>query len=288
MKLENAKRFGKIFSSLGIYLSGLKPSLKGELAQLEADVTPSQYFSIGILTFFFVSFLMLLCLGSVVWLLFENQFMDLLWIVIGSSFGMGLFIFIQFIFYPSALLLQKAKQLNKDLLFSLRHLLIQVRSGVPLYNAMVSVSEADYGIVSEEFRQTAKEISGGTSQSEALENMVIRTPSVYLRRVVWQISNALRAGSDLAGVIETLVHEFSEEERVRLQRFSKELSPWALMYLMLTVIFPTMGIAMLLVLTSLAPINVTNEMFVIFAGMFTAFQFFFIKFLKNKRPALRF
>jgi len=288
MSLMKAKRYSKLLTPIGRNLSRLKPPLESELAQLEIDATPSQYMSMAVLSFIFVFFIMAGFLAFLISFLFELPLLGYFVLIISSSLVMGLFSFMQFTFYPQNLLQLKAKKLNRDLLFALRHLLIQVRSGVPLYNAMVSLSQADYGIVSDEFKQTAKEISGGTSQTEALSNMIIRTPSVYLRRVVWQISNALRAGSDLAEVIETLVKEFSEEERVRLQRFGKELSPWALMYLMFTVIFPTMGIAMLLVLTSLAPITITNEMFAIFIVFFSSFQFFFIKFLKNKRPSVRF
>ena len=288
MNLNQAKRFSKIFAPFGRNLSRLKPSLTSELVQLEIDATATQYMSMAFLAFTLVTLSMFSLLLILMLLLFNGQVAGFLILISVSALIMGLFSFLQFTFYPQNLLMLKAKKLNRDLLFALRHLLIQVRSGVPLYNAIVSLSQADYGIVSKEFKQTAKEMSGGLSQTEALSNMLMRTPSVYLRRVVWQISNALRAGSDLSNVIETLVKEFTDEERVRLQRFGKELSPWALMYLMFTVIFPTMGIAMLLVLTSLAPITISNEMFAMFVIFFTAFQFFFIKFLKSKRPSVRF
>ncbi len=288
MNLRNAKRFSKFLTPIGRNLSRIKPSLDSELVQLEINATPTQYMSMAALAFLLTFIEMFLFLMIVLVLIFESKATDFLLLVFISSTIMAFFIFMQFSFYPQNLLQLKAKKLNRDLLFALRHLLVQVRSGVPLYNAMVSLSQADYGIVSEEFKQTAKEISRGVSQTEALSNMVMRTPSVYLRRVVWQISNALRAGSDLSQVIESLVKQFSEEEKVRLRRFGKELSPWALMYLMFTVIFPTMGIAMLLILTSLAPITITNEMFALFIVFFSSFQFFFIKFLKNKRPSVRF
>ncbi len=285
---KTAKRISKPFASIGRNLSRLKPSLNSELVQLEVDATPAQYMSMAFMIMVLMFIAMAVLLFLLVFVLFESKALEYLGLVITSAAIIALFSFFQFTFYPQNLLELKAKKLNRDLLFALRHLLIQVRSGVPLYNAMVSLSEADYGIVSKEFRQTAKEISGGVSQSDALSNMLVRTPSIYLRRVVWQMSNAIRAGSDLGQVIQQLVKQFTEEERVKLRRFGKELSPWALMYLMFTVIFPTMGIAMLLILSSLAPITITTQMYALFIIFFTIFQFFFVKFLKNKRPSVRF
>jgi len=286
-EIRRVKRFSRIFKPIAMKISFLLPSLKSDLTQLEADVTPTEYVSIGIISAIYSFSLVFFSLFLVIFVLMPSQLPSVFLILLGSSIVFSFFIFLQTLFYPSVVLKRKANDLNKDILFALRHLLIQIRSGVLLYNAIISVSQAGYGVVSKEFEIVAKEINGGTPQTEALDNMVLRTPSSYLRRAVWQIANALRAGSDLANTIETLVKEFSEEERVRLQRFSKELSPWALMYLMLTVIFPTMGIAMLLVLSTLAPINLNESMFFIFTIFFAAFQFFFVKFLKNKRPMLR-
>jgi len=285
---SKAKKYSRVFNPIARKLVSLKPSLKAELAQLDFPFTPVEYFSVTILTFFYVFVMFVIGISLVVFLLSASQFHEIFSIILLSGFVLSLFITGQVLYYPSMLLKKKAEELNKDILFALRHLLIQVRSGVPLYNAIVSVSEAGYGVISKEFEITAKEINGGTPELEALDRMMLRTPSVYLRRAVWQISNALRAGTNLADVLEGLVRDFSEEERVRLQRFSKELSPWALMYLLLTVIFPTMGIALIMVLSSLMPITISNGMFVVFLGFFSAFQLFFVKFLKMKRPKLRF
>ncbi len=287
LEIRKVKRFSRIFKPVATRMAMLRPALKSELVQIEAGVSPTEFVSIAILSSIYSFSLIFFSLLAVLFLLVPSELSEALLVLFISSLAFSFFIFLQTIYYPSVLLKRRAEQLNKDLLYALRHLLIQIRSGVPLYNAIISVSEAGYGVVSEEFETAAKEINGGTPQTQALDNMVLRTPSSYLRRAVWQISNALRAGSDLAETIEMLVKNFSEEERVKLQRFSKELSPWALMYLMLTVIFPTMGIAMLLVLTTLAPIELNESMFFIFTVFFAAFQFFFVKFLKNKRPMLR-
>lgn len=174
MNLRNAKRFSKIFTPFGRNLSRLKPSLNSELVQLEINATATQYMSMAFLTFLLMSIFMFIFLLFLIMILFQSNSNDFFILTLVSSLIIGLFSFFQFTFYPQNLLTLKAKKLNRDLLFALRHLLIQVRSGVPLYNAIVSLSQADYGIVSKEFKQTAKEISRGLSQTEALSNMLDR------------------------------------------------------------------------------------------------------------------
>lgn len=218
----------------------------------------------------------------------SSQMADVVTFVLPIALGFGLFVFLQSALYPHVTLGRKMRALNRDMLFALRHLLIQIRSGVPLYNALVSVSEGGYGIISQEFGRTVKEVNAGVSQVDALENMAMRNPSIYLRRAIWQIVNALRAGSEVAKVLESLVEQFAAEERVNLGRFGREMGPWALMYLLTTIIFPTMGVAMLLILPTITPIQISSTILYFFVLIFAVFQYFFIQLIKSKRPVVHF
>jgi flagellar protein FlaJ len=288
MKLDRVKKAVKPLTPIAMRLEKLRPSLRAELSQIEAEIDAPTYIAISILAAVYHLVFIFTSMCVLLYVLSPKMLADFFGIIILMSFAYSFVIFFQVLLYPRLVLQKKTQAINRDLLFAMRHLLIEVRAGIPLYTSFVSVGEAGYGTISEEFYRTANEISSGVSQTDALENMVVRNPSIYLRRAIWQISNALKAGSDIAGVLETLVKEFAAEERANLQRFGKELSPWALMYLLLTVVFPTMGIALFLVLGTITTISIGPTMLVFFVGIFIAFQFFFLKFLKNKRPLIHF
>ena len=287
MKLETAKRYSRPFLPIVPLLIHFFPALDSQLLQLEEETSLTQYISVAITTAMFnliVSFLTLLLLS---FLLLPTTFYTMAQYIIIGAIMFSMFSFLQVIYYPRLLLSRKSKALNRDLLFALRHILIQLNSGVPLYESMISVSNAGYDVVSKEFEKTVKEINSGESQTAALEAMLIRTPSKFLRRAIWQISNALKAGSDLVPVLEALVNDFSEEQRVKIQQFGKELSPWALMYLLLTVIFPTMGVALIMILSSFTGAEIRASFMFSLTAVFVIIQFFFIKFIKSKRPSVR-
>lgn len=288
MKLERAKKAVRPLTPFTMRLEKLRPSLRAELSQIEAEIDAPTYIALSLLAAAYNFIMVFASIAVLLYVLSPKMLADFIGIMLLMCFAYAGIVFFQVLLYPRLVLQRKTISINRDLLFALRHLLIEVRAGVPLYTAFVTVGEAGYGTISEEFYRTANEISSGVSQTEALENMIVRNPSIYLRRAIWQISNALKAGSDIAAVLEMLVKEFAAEERANLQRFGKELSPWALMYLLLTVVFPTMGIALFMVLGTITTITLGPMMLIFFVGIFTAFQFFFTKFLKNKRPVVHF
>ncbi|MDI6798525.1 MAG: type II secretion system F family protein [Candidatus Aenigmarchaeota archaeon] len=184
--------------------------------------------------------------------------------------------------------MRKVRSLEKDLLYALRHLLIQVRSGVTLFNSIVSVSKAGYGLVSEEFDSTVKEINAGVPEIEALDNMAFRNPSLHFRRVIWQLVNALRAGSDIGNTLREIVSSMANEQRIEIRRYGAQLNPMALIYMMSAVIVPSLGITFLIILSSfvgffILPLDITLYLILAFLVFF---QFMFMGLIKIRRPAL--
>lgn len=287
LQLAGGANLGSLFAPFigALIIAGWLPIRRLAKKRRRADMMPTV---ISVALAYYVFFFVFLLAYNAVLGARTSQMVDVMTFVLPIALGFGLFVFVQSLLYPHVTLGRKMRALNKDMLFALRHLLIQIRSGVPLYNALVSVGEGGYGIISQEFGRTVKEINAGVSQVDALENMAMRNPSIYLRRAIWQIVNALRAGSEVAKVLESLVEQFAAEERVNLGRFGREMGPWALMYLLTTIIFPTMGVAMLLILPTITPIQVSGMVLYFFVLVFAAFQYFFIQLIKSKRPVVHF
>ncbi|TRZ54025.1 type II secretion system F family protein [archaeon] len=113
--------------------------------------------------------------------------------------------------YPSLIASRNVRTLEKDMLSAMQHMLIEVKSGVPLFNSMVGISEG-YGNISREFRKITKEINAGVKETDALDEATQRNPFVHFRRVLWQIANALRSGSDVASTLQSIVENLSKEQ----------------------------------------------------------------------------
>ena len=206
-------------------------------------------------------------------------------VTLGASSVLALVGFMYVIFYPKLYVNRKINQIEKNLPYALHHLLIEVRSGIPLFNALVSISQSRYGILSEEIKKAVDDISTGKSEIGSLELLARRNPSLYFRRVLWQIVNSLKSGADIGNTIKQIVDNLAEEQRVAIKKYGSQLNPLTLMYMIFAVIFPTLGITFILVLSSFVGIGIDLQIVLIGIILFLLlFQFMIIGLIKSKRP----
>jgi flagellar protein FlaJ len=199
--------------------------------------------------------------------------------------GVGFAVFLFQIFYPKLFLSRKVKDIEKNLPFALHHLLIHIRSGVPLFNSLVSISRAGYGLLSKEFQRSVIEINTGVSEIAALELLARDNPSIYFRRVMWQIVNAMKSGADIGTTLKEIVDNLVIEQRTSIKKYGAELNPMALFYMILVVIFPTLGIIFILVLFSFVGAIMDIKLILMGILLFLiVFQFMFIGMIKSRRP----
>ncbi len=282
--LEKLKRIIPHYITFGDALRKFFPSLELELRQSEFDISSREWLSIAV--YCFVNYFALL---FSVMLLVSILSKIVLFRAIVVSFATGitvaLAVFFYLVFYPRLHINRKIKEIEKNLASALRHMLIQVRSGMPLYNSMVSVSRKNYGLISEEFSKAIKEMNTGKSEIEALEELTRRTPSLHFRRVMWQIINALKTGADIGSTIKEVVDTIVAEQRADIKKYGSELNPIALFYMLMVVIFPTLGIVFLIILSSFigATFNIENVLIGILVYL-VFIQFMFIGMIKTKRP----
>jgi len=198
------------------------------------------------------------------------------------------FIFLQQLAYPRLILLKRIREIERNLLPSLQNFLIQLNSGVPVFDILVNISDADYGAISQEFKETVKSINTGTPQSVALEKTAEHNPSLYFRRAIWQIVNGLKAGADIAAVIREIIFALSEEQVIQIQKYGSQLNPLAMFYMLVAVIAPSLGITFIIVLSTFVSPSTTATK-AAFYGLFSFVLFFQIVFLgviKSRRPNL--
>jgi len=280
--LEKATKFSRIFLWLSSRLVRTNPFLAQRLIQAEIGMKDREYLAMAIfsaLFWFVLIFSLFTCFGAIAG-------KNILKISLIFSFLMAGVSFFYINFYPSFITSKKNRETERNLLFAIRHLFIQVKSGVSLFDAMVSVSKAKYGIISEEFEKCTKEIATGKEEIVALEELAFRTTNLGFKRVLWQIVNSMRTGSDIGNTLDFMSQNLSDEQKVRIRKYGSQLSPMALMYLMFTVIFPTLGLTFLIVFSTFSGIQVQQSVFYLILFVLVVFQFTFIGLIKNRRPSV--
>jgi len=207
---------------------------------------------------------------------------------LGISLGISGFLFINQSYYPRIFMLNKKRDLEKNLIPAMQDMLVQLNSGVAIFRILANLSDSDYGEVSEEFKKITKEINSGVPQIEALENHGKLSNSIYFKRILWQISNGMRAGSDMSIVIKEGVKSLNEEQSIQIQGYGSKLNPLVMFYMLIAVIIPALGVTFMIILASM--LNLSGSMIkLLFFAIFTFIIFIQIMFLgiiKSKRPSL--
>src|SRR3989344_5993281 len=191
--------------------------------------------------------------------------------------------FMNIVYYPKLAVVRRVRDIERNLFFALRHVIVHIKSGVSLFDAIESIASADYGKLSEEFTRVAKAVSSGTSLTDALEDMIYRNPSTLLRRSLWQIINSIKAGVDIGDSLSSMLKSLAENQIVDIKKYGSQLNPLALMYMMCAVIIPTLGLTFLVVFSMFTGITLQQSFFYLFLILSVVFQFSFIGIIKSKR-----
>lgn len=280
-----AMSLGRRFRGIAASMKGAYPNLKLELDQIEAGIKPEDYIAYSIansLVSFLSIFLPLMAVLKFT-VGIETRTVAIVFTVCLALVYMSFF---YAMLYPRMLINRKVRNIDKDLLFALRHLLVKVRSGVGLFDGMRGIARGNYGEVSSEFHKIVVEISSGKRESEVLEAAAYKNPSQYFRRAIWQIASSMKAGADVSSTLSVVVANLSQDQRILIRKYGAELNPFALVYMMTTVIMPTLGITFLIILSSFTGIPISNEIFIVIFFLLCIFQYMFMGMIKTRRPAV--
>ncbi len=274
----------KKIKKMGKLLLPLFPSLSVRLKQAEMEVSADKYLGKSIISSLFFGFF-----GLMIMILFNfiaSPGDNFLVFVVFIPVFLSAIVFIYKLAGPSMVVSKRVLDIESNLLFSLRHLLVEMRSGINNYDSFVSLSKSDYGAVSVEFSKLVKNISYGVSETQALEELMIKNPSMNFRRVLWQILNAIRSGSDLSGIIEELVKEYSLEQKTKIKMYGGQLNSLALVYMIFAIIMPSIGITFLVILSFFSDFAINEGILVLVLLVIVVFQFVFVGVVKSKRPRI--
>ena len=287
---KKAKKLLRGFYPLSTRILKFFPSMKNDLDLIESKVGSKDYVSGALLSFTIYFTIILLLMGAIAQRLDGALTLETRMLIIGLALVLPVSIFLYAMVLPHWLITTRTRRIEKNLLFATRHLMIQTTAGVPLFDAIVSVSEEygdeklDYGEISKEFKKIVAEVRTGKDLTEAFEKSASDNASLYYRKVIWQLANANRAGSNIGNVLKNLVEYLSAEQRILIQDYGSQLNPLALFYMIICIIAPTMGLIFIMVTSSFVKVRLTEWTFVGVLLTLIIVQIMFMGFIKSRRP----
>jgi len=283
LKISKLKKKSEFFLSRIRYKK--KSKLGDNLQSAAVELTREEYLAITFRSLLINFFFLFVVSNTVLFLI--NVRLFFLW---GFFIALAFAFFVLFsqIVYPRIYIQRKQRNIEQNLISALQDILIQLNSGVTLFNILVNISDANYGELSMEFKKAVKKINAGEPESEVLDELGEMNPSVFFRRTLWQISNGMKAGSDMVVVVKDSVKALNEEQLIQVQNYGNKLNPLIVFYMLIAVIIPALSITFLTIISSMVGLA-KNMTMLLFFGLFIfviLFQIMFLGLIKSRRPSL--
>ena len=195
--------------------------------------------------------------------------------------------FMYMIRLPDVRISRKEREITKEIVFAGRFIIIELESGVPLYNAMINVSK-NYEVIGKYFKEITDKVDLGTSMEDALNEAVEFIPSNDFRKILWQIINSIRTGSNIGTSLYSVMDQITKDQITEVNKYGKKLNPLAMFYMIIAVILPSLGMTMLIILSSFIKFELNLTILLGLAGFLGFVQFMFISMVKFSRPAIEF
>ena len=193
--------------------------------------------------------------------------------------------FLYFLHYADIRIIQLGREVDQELTFAGRFIIIEAEAGVPLHMTFTNVARS-YDFVGRYFQEVVDKVELGTSMEQAINDVIEYVPSEQLRKMFWQILNSLRTGSEIADSLKVAIDQIVREQRIEVVEYGRKLNPLAMFYMMIAVIFPSLGATMLIVMATFVGFNMSLMVLLIGAFGIIFIQFMFLAAIKSQRPAV--
>jgi pilus assembly protein TadC len=259
--------------------------LREYLEKAEVDLTREEYLGIVARTATFA------IVGSYLFFAFifyNYQLHNALAIACMPAALIGIFGIFSQLSYPRVYANNQQRNIERNLINGMEDMLVQLTSGVPLFDILLNISGAEYGQLSIEFKKAVKKINAGFPQVEVIEELGRKNPSPLFRKALWQISNGMKAGSNITEVVRDILKSLNEEQYLQIQTYGNKLNPLIMFYMLVSIIMPALAITFLTIIASIA--NMPEPMTVaMFIGLFifsVLIQIMFLGAIRTSKPGL--
>ncbi len=256
------------------------PYLKIYLAQADIELPLEQFIKKSLITSSIVTITLILSLFMV----FYKLNINLLFILLAFPIiFMGIFFF--FINSPKAKSNKIVREVDREIVYAGRFLLIELDAGVPLFDAIKNVSDA-YPNIGKYFRKIVEKVESGKPMEIALNEVIEITPSANFRKVLFQILNSMKTGGDVSQALEGITDQISKEQLIKIKEYGKKLNPMVLFYLLVAVIMPSLGIAILALMSTFTGLALSLGNLIGISFLIGILQFAFLSIIGGLRKGV--
>lgn len=188
--------------------------------------------------------------------------------------------------YLRTLVSHRRKDIDYEIVYMLRHIIVGARSGMPLYDILTTVADK-YGEAGAEISRIIELTAAGKPLHQSLTDAAQTTPSKYMERVFIQLSNSLSSGADVATTLSSLLKQITDEEMIQIKSYGRRLTPFTMFYMIFGIIIPSIGIVLVTIMFSVmgsSYIRFDNTvLFLVVLGL-AFLQYLFLGMIKSGRP----
>ena len=180
---------------------------------------------------------------------------------------------------------KREKEIDREVLFVGRYMLVKLYSGRPLLNALIETSESR-GIAAKYIKEIVDDIGTGSTIEDALRSAMVYSPSEKFRKILFHVNNALKLGIDVTGPLEAVLAEITKEEALEIGKYGKKLNTLVIFYMLGAVIMPSLGVSIFIVISSFISFPVGLNGLLLFIFFIVIIEFIFITLFMSIRPTV--
>ena len=178
---------------------------------------------------------------------------------------------------------RRRKEIDQEVIFIGRYLLIKLHAGRPLLNALAETAKSR-GVTAAYVREIVHDINTGTPLEVALKNAVEYCPSEKFAKILFQLNNALKIGVDVTKPLESLLREITKEEEIEVQKYGKKLNSLVIFYMVAAIVIPSLGISLFMVVSNFINLPISMRGLLVITFFVMVLQFIFIALFRSIRP----
>ncbi len=282
--IDRARHFSQKFLIFGRIISKILFSLSYDIQKADLKIEAEKYALASLISAAIYGLIFLFIGLTFGIMIFKGLKTEVFLIMILASI-IGFFGFLIFhLMFPKIKANQLASQVDQELLFALRTLLIQVSSGISLFEGLRSLSRTNYGQVSKELAEVVRDINSGMSETAALEKLAFKTNSEILKKTIWQIITTTKSGGSIATAITSEIDELIVKQSETIKNYAAELNLWTLVYLIVAAALPSLGVTFLVIASSIGSSGIGTEAVILIAVLAFCIQAAMIFLIKSQVP----
>ncbi len=256
------------------------PSLRIELKKAHLKDTPGTYLTKNLKLSSYAAVVFLILTFFVI----DKSDLSYLLLIPAPFIGFIL-VFLFLLQMPKVQITKRAREIDREVLFAGRYLLVKLGEGSPMFNALIDASKS-YGICGKYFREIVDEILVGTPIEVALENAREYNASEKFKRVLSELLVTLKTGVDVMHSLQEVLSQITTEQIIELKKYAKKVNALILMYMVIGTVLPSLGMTMFIIVAGFLDLALPPVFIFVALFMLLFVQFFFLALFRSARPVV--